>query len=212
MPALRNAKHEIFAHEIAKGVSSATAYARAGYKAKGHSVDVAASRLLKNVEVVARIDEIRIPIVEDAISTFGVTTKRVVRELELLAFSNFLDYAGVSDISDLTRDQAAAIVEGSVVRTESGISLAKFKLSDKQRALVELLKYCQVVDAAKAAAEVSKGTAPSAARQENVFDLEEMRAKYNVAVPSPAPGCSVNRPRSLRCWGARGSWQGRPTP
>jgi hypothetical protein len=73
--------------------------------------------LLKNVEVLAGIDEIRSPLVEEALLTVGVTTQRVIRELELLAFSNFLDYAAVHDISELTRDQAAAIAEGMVVRT-----------------------------------------------------------------------------------------------
>jgi phage terminase small subunit len=165
MPALRNARHEGFAQEIAMGVSAATAYVRAGYKAKGHSVDVAASRLLKNVDVLARIDEIRTPIVEEALSTAGVTTHRVIRELELLAFSNFLDYVVVRDLSELTREQAAAIVEGTVVRTGSGESLAKFKLSDKQRALVELLKYCQAADEAKAAAEAAKAANPGGSQR-----------------------------------------------
>jgi hypothetical protein len=64
MPALKNARHELFAQLICEGAkrgwSHGAAYSRAGYKAEGHAAEVAASRLLKNVEngIAARVQEI----------------------------------------------------------------------------------------------------------------------------------------------------------
>ncbi|MCA1298029.1 terminase small subunit [Stappia indica] len=54
MPALENARHEVFAQGVAKGLSQDEAYARAGYKASRS----AASRLSANVSVKARIAEL----------------------------------------------------------------------------------------------------------------------------------------------------------
>jgi hypothetical protein len=64
MPALKSARHELFAQLICEGAkrgwSHGAAYSRAGYKAEGHAAEVAASRLLKNVEngIAARVQEI----------------------------------------------------------------------------------------------------------------------------------------------------------
>ncbi len=59
MPVLKNARHEWFAQNKAKGMSIGPAYTAAGYKAKGHSAEVAGARLLKNVEVQNRIAELQ---------------------------------------------------------------------------------------------------------------------------------------------------------
>ena len=55
MAILQNARHERFAQDKAKGKSTGPAYTAAGYKATGHSAEVAGGRLLKNVEVRNRI-------------------------------------------------------------------------------------------------------------------------------------------------------------
>lgn len=55
MPAIENPKHEIFAQELAKGTSQASAYERAGYKASEQH----ASRLASNGKVQARVAEIQ---------------------------------------------------------------------------------------------------------------------------------------------------------
>ncbi len=59
MGILPNARHERFAQNKAKGMSTGPAYTAAGYKATGHSAEVAGSRLLKNVEVGNRIAELQ---------------------------------------------------------------------------------------------------------------------------------------------------------
>ena len=59
MPVLSNAKHELFAQEIAKGNSQGEAYKTAGYNAEGHAAESAGNRLMKNVEVQARIVELQ---------------------------------------------------------------------------------------------------------------------------------------------------------
>ncbi len=59
MGILPNARHERFAQNKAKGMSTGPAYTAAGYKATGHSAEVAGGRLLKNVEVRDRIAELQ---------------------------------------------------------------------------------------------------------------------------------------------------------
>lgn len=54
MAALKNAKHELFAQALAKGMSQTEAYADAGYTGDR----TAASRLSTNVNIVARLAEI----------------------------------------------------------------------------------------------------------------------------------------------------------
>lgn len=58
MPVLDNARHERFAQEVAKGKSAAEAYQAAGYNADDKSAETAGPRLLRNVQVQARVDEI----------------------------------------------------------------------------------------------------------------------------------------------------------
>lgn len=55
MPVLKNARHEAFAQALAKGMSRDAAYAEAGYKPHRQ----AAHRLLTNVDVRARVDELQ---------------------------------------------------------------------------------------------------------------------------------------------------------
>lgn len=55
---LKNQRHERFAQGIAKGLPATRAYAEAGYTAEGRSLEVNASRLLRNAEVQDRIAEL----------------------------------------------------------------------------------------------------------------------------------------------------------
>lgn len=55
MPVLENSRHELFCQNVASGMSLTEAYREAGYKNNRQ----AASRLLSNVDVDARIQEIR---------------------------------------------------------------------------------------------------------------------------------------------------------
>ena len=60
MPVLKNTRHEYFAQSMAKGKSQRQAYIGAGYDCGSENIiDSAASRLLSNVKVSARITELK---------------------------------------------------------------------------------------------------------------------------------------------------------
>jgi hypothetical protein len=65
MPALKNARHERFAQELAKGSSQADAYAAAGFKPSEQN----ACRLTRNDKVAARILELKEKAAEKAVVT-----------------------------------------------------------------------------------------------------------------------------------------------
>ena len=73
MAPLKNRKHENFAHLVvhgaAQGLSQAQMYKLVGYKADGHAAEVAASRLLSNVEIQRRVAEIGAPAVKKTVIT-----------------------------------------------------------------------------------------------------------------------------------------------
>lgn len=83
MPALKNQKHEAFAQLIVRGVkhnwSQGEAYQRAGYTTTKGAADTAASRLLKNVQIQARIAEIGAP----AFRKSQITVETLLRDLEM---------------------------------------------------------------------------------------------------------------------------------
>jgi phage terminase small subunit len=62
---LKNARHERFAQELAKGKSQVDAYEAAGYRPH----DSAAARLFGNVRVAARLDELKVRAAEKAVIT-----------------------------------------------------------------------------------------------------------------------------------------------
>src|SRR5215831_1707389 len=59
MPALKNPRHERFAQAMARTADTAAAYRSAGYQSKGSAAQAAASRLLQDATVAARIAELR---------------------------------------------------------------------------------------------------------------------------------------------------------
>lgn len=59
MPVLQDPKHEAFAQALAKGMNQSDAYKAAGYKAKGDSIKVNASRLLTKANIEARVTELQ---------------------------------------------------------------------------------------------------------------------------------------------------------
>lgn len=140
MPVLDNARHEIFAQQIAKGASNREAYKTAGYDSENlESVDASAARLLADVRVEQRVKELQ----EEAAKATGVTVQRVVAELAKIGFSDTRaalswgpDGVLLKSSADLTADEAAAVAE--VHQTKDGI---RIKLHDKQAALVNLGKH-----------------------------------------------------------------------
>jgi phage terminase small subunit len=156
MAVLKNAKHELFAQELAKGVSASEAYVRVGYKPD----DGNASKLSTKVQ--DRVQEIT----SLAAAKCGVTIERVVTELAKIGFADIrkaVDWSGVlvteednpdgGDVlvikhihsshvrlisaADLDDDTAGAIAEVKQSPT-GGLSL---KLHDKRAALVDLGKH-----------------------------------------------------------------------
>lgn len=72
MPVLKSAKHEHFAQLVANGMLPPKAYVAVGYSEKGAAQS--ASRLLKDADVAARIDELR-----EAVAVRGVEKAAVDR-------------------------------------------------------------------------------------------------------------------------------------
>ena len=73
MPPLRNPKHELFAQDLARGVSAAQAYVNAGFKENRHNASALArtSRILTRVEfLVAKVQHIE-----------EVSTERAIKKL-----------------------------------------------------------------------------------------------------------------------------------
>lgn len=158
MPVLTNAKHEIFAQEVAKGRSASEAYILAGYsKNDGNAI-----RLKGNERVAARIEEI----LKDGADRAGVTVERIVSELAKIGFADIrkaVDWVGslveeqdnpdggdvlvikhlhssnvrLISAADIDDDTAAAIAEVRQSPT-GGLSL---KMHDKRAALVDLGKH-----------------------------------------------------------------------
>lgn len=147
-PARRLSKHGLnpkqrrFIAEYMRDQNGTQAAIRAGYSEK--TADRLASRLLGKVEVQQAI--------EKRLSQYEVTAERVTAELAKIGFSNMLDYVRVQedgdayvDLSEVTRDQAAAIQELTSEdyidgRGEDGrqVRRTKIKVADKRGAL-ELL-------------------------------------------------------------------------
>lgn len=153
MSAKLTPKQEAFARAYVETGNASEAYRRA-YDASGttdKSVHENAAKLIKHTKVAPRIEQLQ----QEIAKRHDVTIDRIVRELALLGFANMLDYVRTTDhgdayvdLSDLTREQAAAIQEIIVEEYTEGrgedardIKRTKFKLTDKRAALVDLGKH-----------------------------------------------------------------------
>ncbi|HWK68595.1 MAG TPA: terminase small subunit [Rhizobiaceae bacterium] len=56
---LANPRHESFVQNIIEGMPASRAYVAAGFRARGNSAETAAGRLLRNVQISARLAELR---------------------------------------------------------------------------------------------------------------------------------------------------------
>lgn len=88
MGTLPNARHERFALFIVEGVSGTKAYMQCGYETKPRAASVAASKLAKNPNVIARIAELQAEkanihgqSVADAISSAALTKQWIIENL-----------------------------------------------------------------------------------------------------------------------------------
>jgi phage terminase small subunit len=124
---------------------------RAGYTGNENTITTMASKLLANKEISeaiqARMDKLA--------AKCDISAEKVLRELALLGFSNMRDYMQITSdgdpyisLSDLTREQAAAISELTVEDYKEGrgedardVKRIKIKVSDKRGALELLGKH-----------------------------------------------------------------------
>jgi len=124
----------------------------AGYSEK--SARTQGARLIANANISEEIERRRNAINKRVLGKYEVTRERIVEELAKLGLSNAGDYTSfdadgnpVTDFSEVTRDQMAAVQEvTSEVYTEGRgenaqqVRRTKFKLYDKRAALMDLAK------------------------------------------------------------------------
>lgn len=147
-------RDERFAREYLIDLNGAQAAIRAGFAPK--SARVTASKLLTkpNVKAIIEADS------RAAAEKLGITAVSVLRELQLMGFSNMQDYSKKQsngtlrlDFSQVTREQAAAIQEitteeftipGEDDEDVRVVTKMKFKLADKRGSLELLGKHLKL--------------------------------------------------------------------
>jgi phage terminase small subunit len=75
---LKNARHERFAQELAKGKSQADAYAAAGFNSRGSGARANASRLITDDNISARVLELKERAAERCVVTVESITQRLL--------------------------------------------------------------------------------------------------------------------------------------
>jgi phage terminase small subunit len=157
MPILTNPRHERFAQALAQGKTADEAYVLAGYAAnRGNSATLKKKQIIQNrlSELLERRDTVEAQATERAIAKLAITKESVLGELAKIGFANMADYMTVGpdgaptlNFKDLTREQAAALIEITVEEFRDGrtdareVRRVKFKLADKKGALVDLGKH-----------------------------------------------------------------------
>jgi phage terminase small subunit len=157
VPALKNARRERFCQEIVHGKPLEEAHGLAGYVADRRN----AANLRNQNDIARRITELLdkrealdSAVTAKAMEKLAITKEAILSELAKIAFANMQDYMKVGpdgaptlNFKDLTRDQAAALVEITVEEFRDGrtdareVRRVKFKLGDKKGALVDLGKH-----------------------------------------------------------------------
>jgi len=119
VPVLKNLKHERFAQEIVKGASAREAYASAGYGTKTNATtDAASSRLLSDVKVKARVEELQ----ERAAGKAAITLEGHLSDLK--------------DLRDAAKGakQFAAAISAEIARGKaSGVHVEKVEMDHAGR-------------------------------------------------------------------------------
>ena len=143
--ARRISRHEIFALEYVKDLNGTRAAIAAGYAKK--SAKVTASKLLTK----ANVRTLLAKLTKKHEDKLDLDAEKVLSELSRMGFSNILDYVKVTkegdayvDLSNLTREQVAAIQEVTVKEYREGkgkgkdarkVKRTRLKLVDKIRSL-----------------------------------------------------------------------------
>ena len=145
MPRDLSENQERFCQEYVRTGNATGAYQAAGYKTTSYeSAAARASHTLKNVKVQARIAEIR----RENESRNNIESDRVLKEVARLAFATIKDICtfdnnGVTlrSSEEISPDTIAAIAEVTIVSGSNGIIKKSIKMHDKNRALVQLMRY-----------------------------------------------------------------------
>lgn len=87
MPILENARHELFAQQVASGKAGAQAWLAVNPKATYESAAVTANRTLKNANVLARVAELQAAAVERT----GITAQMILERAWQVAQSDAKD-------------------------------------------------------------------------------------------------------------------------
>lgn len=106
-----NVLQELFVSEYLKDKNATQSYIRAGYKARGNSAEVNASKLLSNPKIRAEIDRRMGKILERV----EITPERILQELGAIAFSRATDYVNIVEREGIEYDG-----EGKVRLDEHG--------------------------------------------------------------------------------------------
>jgi len=155
MAALSNGKWEYFAHEVAKGLSPEKAYVAAGYSERG--ARQAANRLRQNVDIDARIEEIRNNITERAIEKSAVDKSwlltRLADEVKADLADLFSDNGSIKPINEWPEIWRTGLVTGFDVHQEytyeqgkkipDGVMM-KIKIADRFKRLEAIGKHIDV--------------------------------------------------------------------
>ena len=156
MPALENEKHERFCQLLLVDpeARAGRVYEQVGYKARGDVAEAAASRLLRNVKVAARLAQLR----RERSERTGITADRVLEELAVVAFSDVTHYCVDEEgrvVLDTRADASATRALSSVKRktkqymqkdelvTEHDVEV---KLWNKINALEQLARHLGLFD------------------------------------------------------------------
>ncbi len=142
MPVLKNARHERFARNLAKGMSATEAYEKAGYKPSRQH----AARLATKGDIRARIVELMAP----GVKATELSVERVLKEMTRLAFYDMTAVLEVKDGKITLRDPAS--LPEDLRRAIVGIKPVQVgdehqyecKFADKQRALDSLARHLQM--------------------------------------------------------------------
>lgn len=130
-----------FVEEYMIDMNAAAAARRAGYAPK--RADAVGFNLLRKTEIQETIQAKR----QERSASTGITAERVIQEIARIAFADprvVMEWGAngitLRNSSSLTDDQAAAVMEVSETRSESGGSI-KVKLHNKVEALEKLAKH-----------------------------------------------------------------------
>jgi phage terminase small subunit len=138
-------KQRRFVAEYCIDLNATAAYIRAGYSARRHAAESAASRLLSNVEVQKAITQKQ----KKLTGKCDVTAEKVIREVSAVAFFDvrklFNADGSLKSIDELDDRTAAAISSIEVNEIKSGGAVAgqvrKIKAWDKNSAQERLCKH-----------------------------------------------------------------------